>query len=180
MPVELILKKQVPGLGAEADIVKVKPGYARNYLLPRDLAAVATSASKKQIENLKRARAEREAQELNEAQEVASKLNKITITFQMQSGDAENAKIFGSVTSAEIAERLASQGHTVDKHKIELPRPLKELGEHAVTIKLGSGIEAKVKVVLARPSGDEEADDKAAAKGKKPAKTAAKSSKKEE
>jgi large subunit ribosomal protein L9 len=180
MPVELILKKQVPGLGAEADLVKVKPGYARNYLLPRDLAAVATSASKKQIEELKRRRAEREAQELNEAQELATKLGKITVTFQMQSADTEQAKVFGSVTSADIAERLATLGHTIDKHKIDLPRPLKEIGEHTVAIELGSGVEAKIKVVLARPTGAEEAEDKPAGKGKRPAKTAAKSSKKED
>jgi len=104
MPIEVILKQPVEGLGAEADIVKVKPGYARNFLIPRNIAAVATSASKRQIEELRRKRAEREAQEMNLAQEFAGKLNKATLTFQMQTGG--ESKVFDSVTTQDIVTRL--------------------------------------------------------------------------
>jgi len=84
MPIEVILKQPVPGLGAEADIVKVKAGYARNYLIPRDIASQATAASKKEIESLQKRRAEREASELKKAETLASALSKVTITFQME------------------------------------------------------------------------------------------------
>jgi large subunit ribosomal protein L9 len=151
MPIEVILKKPIQGLGSESDIVKVKPGYARNYLLPRDLAVQATGASRKQIENLKRQRAEREASELNAAQELAGRLSKITLTFQMQSSDGEVRKVFGSVTASEIVERLASQNIVVDKRQLELPRALKDLGEHQITAKLDQGVEAKFAVILVNP-----------------------------
>jgi large subunit ribosomal protein L9 len=150
MAVELILKKPVLGLGQEADVVRVKPGYARNYLLPRDLAAVATQASKKMVEDLKKSRAAREAAELNAAEELATALRKVTITFQMEHGNSSD-KIFGSVTSQDIAARLETQGHRVDRKKIDLPRPLKALGEHEVAISLAMGVQAKLKVVLEAP-----------------------------
>jgi large subunit ribosomal protein L9 len=148
MSIEVILNQPVPGLGAEADIVKVKSGYARNYLLPNKIATRATAASKKEIELLEKKRAEREAAELQSAEELAAALNKATVTFQMESAE-ETGKLFGSVTSSDIAERLATMGHEVDRKKIQLDRPLKELGEQDVSVQLGSGITATVKVVLA-------------------------------
>ncbi|MEM6821654.1 MAG: 50S ribosomal protein L9 [Verrucomicrobiota bacterium] len=147
MPIEVILKKPVHGLGAEADIVKVKAGYARNFLIPNNIAAPATEASKKEIEDLKRRRAEREASELQSAEELARSLNQSTVTFQMETAEGSN-KLFGSVTNQDIAERLAAMGHQVDRKKIQLDRPLKELGTSSVEVNLGMGVKAKVKVVL--------------------------------
>jgi len=174
MPVEVILKKRVPGLGAEADLVKVKPGYARNYLLPRDIATIATSASKRQVEELRRQRAAREASELNAAQELSTKLAKVTLTFQMQSADSENAKVFGSVTAQDIIDRLAALGHVVDKKQLDIPRPLKDIGEHTIAVKLEQGVEGKLTVVLAKVETEakEEEPKKKGAKGAaaKPAK----------
>lgn len=155
MALEVILKQPVHGLGAEADLVKVKPGYARNFLIPRGLAVAATAASKKFVEDLKRKRAAREAAELNEAQEKAAALNKVTLTFQMEAN--EQGKIFGAVTAQEISDRLATLGHTIDKKKIGT-KPLKEEGDHEVTITLGHGISARIKVVLQvnKPAAQEE------------------------
>ncbi|MFZ5806785.1 MAG: 50S ribosomal protein L9 [Verrucomicrobiota bacterium] len=149
MAIEVILKKPVSNLGAEADIVKVKPGYARNYLFPQDIAVMATSASKRQIEELKKKRAEREAQELNEAEETATKLAKLTLTFQMQTGGEE--RVFGSVTAQDIIARLEEMGHKIDKKKLGLPHPLKTLGDHVLNVNFGHGIQTKLKIVLAAP-----------------------------
>lgn len=163
MVIELILKKPVAGLGLEADIVRVKPGYARNFLLPRDLAAVATQASKKMVEDLKRSRAAREAAELNAAEELSTALKKLTITFQMEHGNSD--KVFGSVTSQDIAARLEIFGHKIDRKKIDLPRPLKALGDYEVQISLPMSVQSKVKIVL---EGPQAVDEEAAAKAKKP------------
>lgn len=154
--VEVILKEHVEGLGAEADVVKVKAGYARNFLIPQNIAAVADSASKRQIEQLKAKRAEREAAELNAAQELSSALKKVTLTFQLES--AADQKVFGSVTNSDIAARLESMGHVVDRHKIDLATPLKALGDHDVKIHAGAGITATIKVTLAAAAADK--DDK--------------------
>ncbi|MFQ3671270.1 MAG: 50S ribosomal protein L9 [Verrucomicrobiia bacterium] len=151
MPVEVILKKPVAGLGAESDIVKVKPGYARNFLLPRDLAVPATRASKKQVEALQRLRAEREAAELNTAQELAGRLGKVTLTFQMQAAEGAGNKVFGSVTISDILERLAANGIQLDKKHVDLGRPLKELGEHSIPVHLPQGVRATITVVLSNP-----------------------------
>lgn len=169
MAIEVILKKPVHNLGAEADIVKVKPGFARNYLFPNDIASTATSASKKQVEELKKKRAEREAQELNEAQELAGKLSKLTVTFQMQTG--ASSKVFGSVTSNDIVKRLEEMGHTLDKKKLGLSHPIKTLGEHTLEINLGHDIHTKLKIVLDAPVNSEdvkEAKMKKGAKDRKP------------
>ncbi len=146
MAVEMILKKPVAGLGAEADLVKVKPGYARNFLLPRDLAAPANAGSKKMMEDLKRRRAEREAQELNAAEELAAALNKVTITFQVETAGSE--KVFGSITTHDIAARLEVLGHKIDRKKLVLPKPLRGLGEYEVQAHLPMNVQGKFKVVL--------------------------------
>jgi large subunit ribosomal protein L9 len=153
MPIEVILKQPVPGLGSEADIVKVKAGYARNYLIPRDIASQATAASKKEIEALQKRRAEREAEELQKAEKLAAALSKVTITFQMESAEG-SGKLFGSVTSQDISDRLATMGHELDRKKIQLDRPLKDLGEATITANLGMDVTATFTVVLATPDSD--------------------------
>lgn len=150
MTVEVILKKPITNLGAEGDVVRVKPGFARNYLLPEGMAVPATLASKRQIEGLKKIRAEREAEEQNKAQELAGKLNKVTVTFQMETASHSEGevKVFGSVTNQEIVSRLAEMGHEIERKQLQLSQPLKALGEHVITVNLLQGIQAKVKVVL--------------------------------
>ena len=171
MPVEVILKTKIEGLGSEADIVSVKPGYARNFLIPKDFAAPATSATKRQMEDLKRKRAEREASELNAAQELAGKLGKLKLVFTLAAGEGQD-KSFGSVTNQDIANKLKEAGHDIDRKKIDLPKPIKDLGEHEVTVKLGSEIQAKLNVTVNHPAPKETAETEAtdAKGGKKPVK----------
>jgi large subunit ribosomal protein L9 len=169
MAVEVILKTKIEGLGSEADIVSVKPGYARNFLIPRDFAAPATRATKRQVEELKRKRAEREAKEMNEAQELAGKLGKLKLTFILAGGEGQE-KSFGSITSQDIADKLKEAGFEIDRKKIDLPRAIKDLGEHEVSVKLGSDVQAKLNVTVNHPAKEETAaepeESKAAKKPK--------------
>jgi large subunit ribosomal protein L9 len=169
MPIEVILKTKIEGLGSEADIVSVKPGYARNFLIPKDFASPATQATKRQVEELRRKRAEREAAELNDAQELAGKLGKLKLVFVLESGEGQE-KVFGAITNQDIASKLKEAGFEVDRKKIDLPKPIKEMGEHEVTIKLGSDIQAKVNVTVNHPAAKEapgaEVDSKTAKKPK--------------
>src|SRR5665213_2681646 len=154
MPVEVILKTKIEGLGSEADIVSVKPGYARNFLIPKDFAAPAT---KRQVEELRRKRAEREAGEMNEAQELAGKLGKLKLVFILEAGEGQE-KSFGSVTNLDIATKLKEAGYEVDRKKIDLPKPIKDLGEHEVTLKLGSEIQATLHITVNHPAPKEASD----------------------
>jgi large subunit ribosomal protein L9 len=132
---ELILTDNVPGLGAEADIVKVRRGYARNYLLPQGKAHEVTSANMRQLENLKKKRAEREARELNEAEDLSRRIGKMRVTFTLETG--ETGKAFGSITAQDIVTRIKNEiGAEIDRHKIVLEHPIKTTGEHSVAIKL--------------------------------------------
>jgi large subunit ribosomal protein L9 len=139
---EIILTENVPGLGAEADVVKVRRGYARNYLLPHGKAHEITPASLRQIDSLKAKRAEREARELNEAEELARRIGKARIIFTLETG--ETGKAFGSVTAQDIVNRLKNEvGAEIDRHKIALERPIKDTGEHEVAIKLHREVTAQ-------------------------------------
>jgi large subunit ribosomal protein L9 len=139
---EIILTENVPGLGAEADVVKVRRGYARNYLLPHGKAHEVTPASLRQIDTLKAKRAEREARELNEAEELARRIGKARLTFTLETG--ETGKAFGSVTAQDIVNRLKNEvGVEIDRHKIALERPVKDTGEHEVAIKLHRDVTAQ-------------------------------------
>ena len=166
MPVEVILKHKIEGLGAEADIVSVKPGYARNFLIPKDFAAPATLATKRQIEELKRKRAAREAAEMNDAQELAGKLGKLKLVFVLESGEGQE-KSFGAVTNQDIANKLKEAGYEIDRKKIDLPKPIKDLGEHEVTLKLGSDIQATLNITVNHPVSKEVAAEATDAKGAK-------------
>jgi len=133
---EIILTENVPGLGAEADRVKVRRGYARNYLLPHGKAHEVTPASLRQLDTLKAKRAEREARELNEAEELARRIGKARIIFTLETG--ETGKAFGSVTAQDN-----EVGVEIDRHKIGLERPVKDTGEHQVAIKLHHDVTAQ-------------------------------------
>ncbi len=135
---EVLLLKPVDGLGAEGDQVKVRAGFARNYLLPRSIAAPLTKANRKQVEALKKRRAEREAKDLEVAQELAKKLEKTSIAFAVKTG--EGGKMFGAITHNDLHERLAQSGVDLDKKKIHLYTPVKTLGKHEVKIKLHSDV----------------------------------------
>ena len=140
---ELILIENVPGLGAEADVVKVRRGYARNYLLPHKKAYEVTPGARRQLDALKQKRAEREARELNEAEELARRIGKTRLVFTLATG--ETGKAFGSVTAQDIVNRLKNEvGAEIDRHKIVLERPIKDTGEHDVAIRLHHDVTAQL------------------------------------
>jgi ribosomal protein L9 len=165
---EILLVKPVENLGGEGDQVKVRAGYARNYLLPRGIAVPLTSANRKQVESLKKRRAEREAQELGGAQELAKKLEKKSLAFAVKTG--EGGKMFGAITANDIHEKLAADGLEIDKKRIHLHTPVKTLGQHSVKIKLHADVtvELNFDVVSENPieAAPEEAADKKAEKKK--------------
>ncbi len=135
---EILLVKPVEGLGGEGDQVKVRAGYARNFLLPRHIAVPLTAANRKQIEALKKRRAVREAEELGGAQELAKKLEKTSLAFAVKTG--EGGKMFGAITSADIHAKLAAAGIDLDKKRIHLHTPVKTLGQHTVKVKLHADV----------------------------------------
>src|SRR5213075_507602 len=140
---ELILTENVPGLGAEADVVKVRRGYARNYLLPRGMAYEVTGAALRQLNALKQKRADREARELNGSQELARRIGKARFVFTLETG--ETGKAFGSVTAQDIVHRLKNElGSEIDRHKIVLERPIKDTGEHEIAIRLHHDVTAQL------------------------------------
>jgi large subunit ribosomal protein L9 len=131
---EVLLIKPVDGLGGEGDQVKVRAGYARNYLLPRKIAVSLNSANKKHVDSLKKRRAEREQSEVTSAQELAKKLEKTSLAFAVKTG--EGGRMFGAITAQDIHEKLVASGIELDKRKIHLHAPVKTLGKHEVKIKL--------------------------------------------
>lgn len=145
---QVLLLKNVPGVGNAGEVKKVADGYARNYLLPHKLAVPATEGAVKQAETIKEAVARREAKTLAEAQELAKLLGQTILTFYAKAGEGD--RLFGSITSADIAEKLAEKHIHVDKRKIELPNPIKALGERKVAIKVHPEVTAEVTVVVER------------------------------
>ncbi len=174
---EILLLKPVENLGAEGDQVKVRAGYARNFLLPRQIAAPLTAANRKQVEALKKRRAERESQEIQGAQEIAKKLEKASIAFAVKTG--EGGKMFGAITAADLHEKLVQAGIELDRKKIHLHTPVKTLGKHEVKIKLHAEISVDLSfdVVSENPivAAEEESADapvkteKRSSRAKKPA-----------
>jgi len=158
---EVILKEEVEHLGHRGDVVKVADGYARNYLLPRKLALQATEANKAVIEQMKSSAARRSATEKVQAEELLTKLEPLTLSFTRKSG--ENGHLFGSVTSSDIAAELATQGFEVDRRKIQLPEPLKSVGDFKVAVKLHREVTAQLKVKVVADAVEGEAAEAAAA-----------------
>lgn len=143
---EIILTENVKGLGHIGDIVKVKPGYARNFLIPTGAAVLADSRSMKQLEHNKRQLARKAEKLSQEAADLKKRIEAVVCTFAHKA--SEEGKLFGSVTSMEIAEGLAAQGIEIDRRKILLDQPIKTLGEHGVDVKLNAGVNATVKVIV--------------------------------
>lgn len=142
--VQVVLRDDVENLGRSGELVRVKPGYARNYLLPRGLAAIATHGNVAQIEHEKKVAIARGAKLRQAAQGRASELSSVTVEIAAQAGD--NQKLFGSVGARDIAQALAAKGFEVDRRKVALAEPIKELGEYEVPVKLGYEVQATVKV----------------------------------
>lgn len=141
---QIILTENVLGLGAEADVVKVRRGYARNFLLPSGKASEVTPRAMRQLDMLKTKRAEREARELNEAEDLARRIGKLKVTFILQTG--ETGKAFGSITANDLAERLKQElNRDIDRHLLVLEHPIKTTGEHELPLKLHHDVTAKFK-----------------------------------
>jgi large subunit ribosomal protein L9 len=160
---EVILTEKIASLGAEADVVKVKRGYARNFLVPRGKALEVTPATLKRLNQLKTKRAEREAKELNESEDLARKINKLKITMELETG--ATGKAFGSITAADLAERIKKDlgGNVeIDRHKIHLEKPIKESGEHEVIVKLHQDVTAKLTINVKAKSDEAAAEEKPA------------------
>jgi len=132
---KLILTQEVTGLGAPGDVIEVKDGYGRNYLLPRGLGVRWTKGGEKQVDQIKRARGAREIRDLGHANEVKAQLESMTVTLATRAGDT--GRLFGSVTVADVADAVKlSGGPDIDKRKIEIGNPIKTLGNHQVTVRL--------------------------------------------
>lgn len=165
---EVILTEKVYNLGAESDVVRVRAGYARNYLIPQKKALEKTAGNLARLNKLKAKRAEREATELNDAQEFARKINKIKLTIELETG--ETGKAFGSVTAADLAERIKAElGGNVefDRHKIVLEHPIKNTGEFEIPVKLHHDVQAKIQLTVkskGAPEGEAKAEEAAEAK----------------
>jgi large subunit ribosomal protein L9 len=164
---EVILKEDVADLGFRGEVVKVADGYARNYLLPRKLAMQATAANKAVIEQMKVAAARRSASEKAQAEEFARTLDGVVLSFTRKAGEAGH--LFGSVTSADIAHELATQGHEVDRRKIQLGDPLKSVGDFKVAIRLHREVTARVNVKVQAEAEEGEPEAAAPAEAAEPA-----------
>jgi large subunit ribosomal protein L9 len=155
---EVLLLQDVDNLGQAGEIQRVADGYARNYLFPRNLAVLATPGAVKQAELRQQAAARRQAKDLADARSLAAALDGLTVGFQARAG--ETGRLYGSITSANIAAALEKQvGREVDRRKIELSEPLKDLGTHAVTIRLAAEAEAKITVVIDREEEAQEEEE---------------------
>lgn len=165
---EVILTANIPKLGAEADIVKVRRGFARNFLIPQGKALEVTPSSLRKINHLKAKRAEREGRELNEAEELAGKINKLNLKFTLETG--ETGKAFGSITAKDIHDRLVKElnGIELPKHAVDLDKAIKESGEHEVPVKVHPDVTAKLRLNIVSPkpvATEENSEEEAPRKG---------------
>lgn len=145
---EIILQEDVEKLGNRGQVVTVKDGYARNYLLPRKLAIAANPSNMKRLEKMRAAFAKKEATERESAQQQAAQLATVKLALSRKAG--ENDQLFGSVTSGDIADALKAQGYEIDKRKIQLTDAIKTVGEFSVTLKLYRDVTATVQLVVSR------------------------------
>lgn len=145
---EVILKEKVDSLGTKGDVVKVSDGYARNFLLPKKLAVMATPANRVQIEHEKTVAVRREAKEKQEAEVLAQQLSKVSLRLSRKVG--ENDILYGSVTSMDLAEALQEKGFTVDRRKIEMADHLKSVGQFSVPVRLHREVTVNLNVEVAR------------------------------
>lgn len=145
---KIILRQDHDKLGKLGDIVEVKDGYARNYLLPRKVGFIATAGSLRALEEEKKQHVDKQKKELTNAEKLSAELQKLSVTLKMKVGEDE--KLFGSVTTQMIAEALLEKGMTVDKRIIEIEEPIKALGIYTVNVKLHSTVTGKLKIWVVR------------------------------
>lgn len=143
---EVILREDIKTLGKAGELVKVKPGYARNYLLPKGLAYEATEGNRKRILAESKARAAKAEEETGVARALAATLSGVSLNLSRKAGEGD--RLFGSITTQDLADALAAQGHAVDKRRIELEHPIKTVGQHAVTIRLHPDVSAEIRVTV--------------------------------
>lgn len=156
--VEVILKEKVEGLGAEADVVKVKRGFARNFLLPQDRAYEATKSNLRHMEQLKEIRAKREAEELADAENASTKLKKLRLSTELSIG--QGGKAFGSVTTSTIADLINEKSKlNIDRHQLELDKPIKTTGSYDIPVKLHPDVDASVTVRVVAAEEEKESKE---------------------
>jgi len=160
---QILLTESVPNLGAEADVVKVRAGYARNFLIPQGKALELNASALRRVNSLKAKRAEREAREVTAAEELASKIAKLDMEFLLETG--ESGKAFGSITAKDIHDRLAAAmpDVTFAKHAVELDKPIKESGERKVPVRVHPDVTAKLTIKIVTPAKEKPADTDEAA-----------------
>jgi large subunit ribosomal protein L9 len=150
---EVILREHVDNLGRRGEIVKVAPGYARNFLLPRKLALLATEGNKRHIERERRIVDVREAEEKAQAEAVAARMAAVLVSIARRVGDT--GQLYGSVTAADVAEFLLAKGFEIDRRRLILPEPIKALGEHEVPLKLHREVTVTLRVHVVKEGGGE-------------------------
>ena len=145
---EVILREDIEKLGSRGQVVKVAAGYARNFLLPKRLAVTATDANKKIVEQERQAHLRKEAKVKSEAEDLSKLLTGVSVTITQKAG--ENDQLFGSVTAKDVAEALAAKNFTIDRRKVHLEEPIKQLGEFKVPVRLHREVTVEVTVVVAK------------------------------
>ena len=151
---EVILREKIDNLGSEADVVTVKAGYALNYLIPQGKAYVASKANLNHLESLNAKRVQREAEELELAQQLAGKISKLSLSFTLETG--QGGKAFGSVTSIDIHKELADKGIEIDRHAIQLDSPVKTSGKQELEVKLHPDVSSTLKIEVTAAGGEQE------------------------
>src|SRR5512132_2020497 len=145
---EVILREDIEKLGNRGEVVKVAAGYARNFLIPKRLAVAATESNKKIVEQERQAHLRKEAKLKGEAEDLAKMMNGVSVTILQKAG--ENDQLFGSVTAKDVADALAAKNYTIDRRKIHMDEPIKQLGEFKVPVRLHKEVTAEVTVVVAK------------------------------
>ncbi len=145
---EVILREDISNLGTRGQVVKVAPGYARNFLIPKKLAVTATESNKKIVEQERQSHLRKEAKAQGEAQDLAKLMTGVSVTISQKAGESD--QLFGSVTSKDVADALAVKGFTIDRRKIQLDEPIKSLGEFKIPVKLHKDVTTEITLVVAK------------------------------
>jgi large subunit ribosomal protein L9 len=145
---QVILRQDIEKVGSRGEVVKVAPGYARNFLLPKKLAVAANESNKKIVEQERQSHLRKDAKEVGEAQDLSKLLSGVTVTIMQKAG--ENDQLFGSVTSKDVAEALVAKNYAIDRRKIQLDEPIRTLGEFKVAVRLHKDVMAEVTVIVSK------------------------------
>ena len=145
---DVILREDIDKLGARGEVVKVAPGYARNVLLPKRLAVEATDANRKIVEQERQAHLRKEAKQKSEAEDLSKLMSGVSVTIAQKAG--ENDQLFGSVTAKDVVDALAAKNFTVDRRKVQLDEPIKQLGEYKVPVRLHREVTAEITVTVVK------------------------------